>query len=119
MSRDDAYALDVLNAARAALSFVEGVDAGRFSDDVEKQSAVLYQLTVLGEAANRLSEAYTQAHPDVHWVPMTGLRNRIVHEYDRVDVEIVWRIVSEELPVLVKARFQEICPTHLPARHAG
>lgn len=101
MSRDDEYALDVLIAARTALSFVGTMTADAFLQDVEKQSAVLFQITILGEAARRVSEAYRAEHPLVQWAQMAAMRNRIVHEYDEIDLDIVWEVVSRELPELV------------------
>lgn len=103
MSRDDEYALDVLIAARKALSFAGGMTSEAFIDDVKTQSAVLFQLTVLGEAARRVSDAYRFAHAGVAWAEMAGTRNRIVHEYDEIDLDIVWEIVSRELPALIAA----------------
>lgn len=101
MSRDDEYALDILIAARKALSFVVGMNSDGFIDDVKTQSAVLFQLTVLGEATRRVSEAYRSVHPEISWVEMAATRNRIVHEYDEIDLDIVWEIASRELPDLV------------------
>lgn len=101
MSRDDGYALDILLAARAAISFVEGVSEESFKANLEKQSAVLHQLTILGEAARRVSELFRTEHPSVPWVKMSGTRNRIVHEYSEIDLDVVWQIVSRELPLLI------------------
>lgn len=90
MSRDDANVLDILNAARQALSFVRGMARSAFEEDERTQSAVLYQLTILGEAAKRVSETFRQRHPEVPWRKMAGTRDRVVHEYDRVSVDRVW-----------------------------
>lgn len=67
MSRDDANILDMLKAARLITQFVAGLSEDVFLAAVEKQSALLYQLTVLGEAARRVSSAYRQEHPEVEW----------------------------------------------------
>jgi uncharacterized protein with HEPN domain len=111
MSRDDEYALDVLNAARTALSFVGDMTNEAFLGDVKTQSAVLFQLTVLGEAARRVSEVYRAQHPVVPWAQMAATRNRIVHEYDEIDLDIVWEVVSRELPELV-AQLQVFVQDH-------
>ncbi|HEY5616962.1 MAG TPA: HepT-like ribonuclease domain-containing protein [Vicinamibacterales bacterium] len=74
MSRDDAHVLDILTAARRAETFVEGMTDAAFLDDIKTQSAVLHQLTVLGEAARRVSEGFRETHQGVPWKAMAGLR---------------------------------------------
>lgn len=104
MSRDDAHVLDILNAARKAVSFVRGIERTTFEQDERTQSAVLYQLTILGEAAKRVSEPYRQQHPEVPWRRMSGTRGRVVHEYDRVSLDRVWEVLQEDLPALIVVR---------------
>lgn len=101
MSRDDVYALDMLIAARRAKSFAEGLSEEEFGSDIKTQSAVLHQLTILGEAARRVSGEFRASHPEVEWGPIAGLRNRIVHEYDRVRLDRVWLVLTGELPQLI------------------
>ncbi|OFW00575.1 MAG: hypothetical protein A3I61_07770 [Acidobacteria bacterium RIFCSPLOWO2_02_FULL_68_18] len=101
MSRDDAHILDILNAARTALSFVRDVERDAFDQDEKTQSAVLYQLTILGEAAKRVSEGFKQAHLEVPWRKMAGTRDRVVHDYDRVSLDKVWEVLQNDLPALV------------------
>jgi uncharacterized protein with HEPN domain len=103
MSRDDAHVLDILNAARKMLSFVRGMERTALEADERTQSAVLYQLTILGEAAKRVSEPFKQQHPEVPWRKMSGTRDRVVHEYDRVSLDRVWEVLQEDLPALVAA----------------
>lgn len=103
MSRDDANVLDILNAARKALSFVSGMERGAFEQDEKTHAAVLYQLTILGEATKRVSEPFKQQHPEVPWREMSGTRDRVVHEYDRVSLDKVWEVLQDDLPALVAA----------------
>jgi len=90
MARDDATVVDILNAARLARTFVEGMDKAAFLEDAKTQSAVLHQLLVLGEAVRRLSEPFRARHPQIPWRLMAGMRNQLIHEYDDVDLEEVW-----------------------------
>lgn len=101
MSRDDGHVLDLLEAARRALSFAAGMSESQFLNDLKTQSAVLHQLTVLGEAARRVSQPFRDAHAEVPWKEMAGLRSRIVHDYDEVDLDEVWRIIERDLPALI------------------
>jgi len=101
MWRDDAILLDILRAARLALEFREGLDKAAFLTDVKTQAAVLHELLVLGEAAKRLSAGFREEHPDVPWKAIAGMRDRLLHGYDDVDLDLVWKTVDEDLPVLI------------------
>ena len=72
------------------------------------QSAVLYQFTVLGEAAKRVSTEYRVAHPDIPWREIAGQRDRLIHGYNEVNLVLVWEAI-EQLPSLV-ARLAELFP---------
>jgi uncharacterized protein with HEPN domain len=61
---------------------------------------VVYHLQVIGEAANNLSPGLVAAHPEIPWRKITGLRHVIVHRYFGIDLAIVWRLVTEDLPAL-------------------
>ena len=64
------------------------------------QRAVLYDIAVIGEAARNISNWLKQAHPEVPWVQIISMRNRVVHEYFNVGLDLVWRAVETELPEL-------------------
>jgi uncharacterized protein with HEPN domain len=83
--------------------FVEGLDRDAFLQDAKTTDAVVRNLQVIGEAAARLPSEIKERHPDVPWGRIVGLRNRIVHAYFDVDLELVWNIVGQELPVLALA----------------
>jgi uncharacterized protein with HEPN domain len=101
MPRDDATIVDILKAARMAKSFVIGVGKESFLQDSKTQSAVLHQLLVLGEAVKRLSEEFRNQHPTTPWKQISGLRDVVIHQYDAVDLEEVWKTVTVDLPDLV------------------
>lgn len=100
--REATLLLDMLISARAALSYVEGLDRDRFEMDELIKDAVTRRLEVLGEAAGRISEETRAAHPAIPWTAMVGMRNRLIHEYFRVDADIVWTVLREELPRLIE-----------------
>lgn len=101
MSRDDATVLDMLKAARLAVEFKEGIDEATFVDDPKTQSAVLHQLLLLGEAVKRLSGEFRSGHPELPWRMIAGMRDRIIHGYDQVDLNEVWRTVTSDVPRLI------------------
>jgi uncharacterized protein with HEPN domain len=77
------------------------MDKAAFLADPKTQSAVLHQLLLLGEAVRRLSEAFRAAHPDIPWSLIVGMRNRLIHQYDAVDLDEVWRTVERDIPDLL------------------
>jgi uncharacterized protein with HEPN domain len=96
---------DMLEAIRLAREYVEDGDRDRFFADRRTQQAVILNLLVLGEAATRIintDPAFIARYPDVPWMQMRGMRNRMAHGYFDVDLEIVWRTVQESLPALAQ-----------------
>ena len=101
MQRDDAYLLDILIAAREALTFVQGITWEEFERSSLHQSAVIRPLEIIGEAARQIAQQTRDAHPEIPWEQMTGMRNRLIHEYFRVDVKTVWDTLQNDLPQLI------------------
>ncbi len=88
-----------------AIDRIERYTAGRtieqLATDRQCLDAVVWNLTVIGEAVRHVPDSVFAVFPDVPWSQMRGIRNRIVHEYDRLDTEIIWNVVHNELPPLV------------------
>jgi len=102
MPRDDATLLDIAQAARLAVEFTTGLTRGTFLQDAKTQSAILHQLLVMGEAVKRLSAGFRAAHPDVPWPVIAGMRDKLIHAYDEVDLHEVWKTVSHDVPHLLR-----------------
>jgi len=103
MQRDRAYLVDIQLMARDALQFTEDMDYETFRKDRKSQLAVVRCLEVIGEAAKRLSDTFRNNHPSIPWSSMAGMRDVLIHAYDRVDLERVWTTLREDLPPLIKA----------------
>lgn len=101
MPRDDATLLDLARAARLIIEFRQGFDRVAFLVDAKTQSAILHQLLVLGEAAKRLSPAFCNRYPEMPWRLMGGMRDRLIHSYDAVDLDQVWNVVESDIPRLL------------------
>jgi uncharacterized protein with HEPN domain len=103
MSRDDASLLDIAQAAQMILEFTLGITQVEFEADRKTQSAVLYQIAILGEAVKRLSQESRQQHPDIPWSAIAGMRDKLVHDYDRVNFQRVWQTVTVSIPEFLVA----------------
>ena len=110
MLRDQAYLLDIMNEARLALSFAKGIDREAFESDLMRQRAVVRSIEIIGEAARRVSVDYREQHPELPWFEMIGMRNRLIHEYDAIDLGIVWHVLCDELPALIELIEGQIPP---------
>jgi len=102
MAHDDRLTLgQMLDTVRRIRAVIRDQARATFDRDEVRQLALLHLIQVLGEAASRVSAAFRDAHPELPWAQMVGMRNRIVHGYDHVDPDIVWRVATEDLePVL-------------------
>jgi uncharacterized protein with HEPN domain len=101
--RDAASLLDVLQAGRLVVRFVEGLDREAFSADVMRQSAVSRQLEIMGEATKRLSMSFREAHPGIPWRDMAGMRDVLIHGYDAVDEVQLWSAATVSVPSILPA----------------
>ncbi len=102
MWRDDAYLLDMLLAARKVQNFTQNVAWEQFQSDELIQNAVMRQIQIIGEAARKISLQYQQAHPEIPWQGIIGMRNRLVHEYFDIIPERVWDVVEKNIPELIR-----------------
>ena len=92
-------------AASDACSFVKGMSKAEFVDDKRTQQAVIMSLIIIGEASTKVMDRYpefAQAHAEVPWRSMRGMRNRIAHGYFDINLDVVWDTVQTALPELLK-----------------
>lgn len=110
MSRDSATVGDILAAASRISRFMAGIDRERFLEDEKTRSAVLHELLVIGEASKRLSDLFRSANPDIQWRAMAGMRDKLIHAYDAVDLEEIWRTATVDIPAIA-SRLSSRSPT--------
>lgn len=94
------FLADILEACRRAQSYVADMNYEQFLADTKTQDAVMRNLEIIGEATTRLSTKLRANHPEVPWRSMAGVRHRLIHDYFGVNIDIVWQIADQELPVL-------------------
>ena len=109
MRQDDAYLLDMLVAARKAVTFAAGLTYEQFERSDLHQNAIFKVLEIVGEAASRISANTQAARPEIPWQEIVGLRNRVVHVYFEIDLGLVWQIVREDVPALI-AQLERFVP---------
>lgn len=106
MRDDRARLMDMVEAIRSIEKYAAfGKD--RFFKAELVRIYIIHHLQVLGEAANKLSPAFRARHPEVPWPKVLGIRHVLVHDYFRVNYDIVWGVVEIDLPNL-KAQIREI-----------
>jgi uncharacterized protein with HEPN domain len=104
MSRRDPHLTlsQMLAYAREARELAQGRTRADLDRERMLELAVVRVLEVIGEAATRLPDEVRERHPEVPWGSIVGLRNRLIHTYDEVDLDIVWDILTLDIPDLVE-----------------
>jgi uncharacterized protein with HEPN domain len=110
------YCADILDSGAAILEFVKGMAFEEFCNDRKTYSAVIREFEIIGEAVGKLPEELKASCPDVEWQDIKDFRNLLSHEYFGVDLEIVWKIIEDDLPALMTA-IREIMPTDNASTH--
>lgn len=95
--RDLHSLLDIVHSAKIIMKYVKGVSQDSFTENEQLQDALIRRLLVVGEAAGRVSKAGQEELPTVDWKQIRGLRNRLVHEYDDISLQVVWDITQTEI----------------------
>ena len=98
--RQAAYLLDIFTSLQAIQDYLAGYSQEQFLEEAKTQDAVLRRLLVVGEAAARLTPESCTQFPNIPFPRIIGMRNRVVHDYGHVDLEIIWEIVQIHLPPL-------------------
>ena len=107
------YVDDIVDAMGKAEMFVVGLTYEQFEADWRTNFAVTRALEIIGEATKRLPTEFRQQHPDIPWKDMAGMRDRIIHGYDNVNLRIVWDVVKHDIPHL-KPQLQQILTDYGP-----
>jgi uncharacterized protein with HEPN domain len=104
MSRhdDEVRLRHMLDAARKAVALTAGKTRVQVAADEISQLALARLLEIVGEAAGKVSPAFREAHPELPWDEMAGLRNRLAHAYFDVDLDVILDIVANDLPSLIE-----------------
>lgn len=97
---DSDFLRDVRQALRRIKTYTDATTYDQFLADTKTQDAVVRNLEIIGEAVKSLSANLRAKYPEVPWKGMAGLRDRLIHGYFGVNLDIVWDIIADELPTL-------------------
>ena len=108
-SRDMAWLLDMLRAARAVVSFVDGRTFEQYEQELLLRSAVERQVEIVGEAARGISSGFKTSHPHIAWRSIMAQRHRLAHEYGEIDDKLIWTVAAVHIPLLI-AQIEPLIP---------
>jgi len=100
MKEDKIYLQHVLDSIKNIENFIEDIEEKKFIKNILVQSAVIRQLEIIGEAVKKLSTDLKIRYKNIPWKDIAGLRNKLIHDYFGVDINLVWTICIKDIPEL-------------------
>jgi uncharacterized protein with HEPN domain len=110
MQRDRQFLLDMLQSAELVMAYTAPCSQAEFEANVQLQDSVIRRLLVIAEAARRVSEPTRQSLSAIAWAEINGMRNRLVHDYDAINLRIVWDAIQTAIPSLIEVLKTQIPP---------
>ena len=103
MNRDlKLFIYNIMDSIENIESFLKEISKESFFKDGLRQSAVIRQLEVIGEATKNIPDSFRKKYPEIPWKKIVGLRDIIIHTYFEIDLDITWEIIKKDLPLLKK-----------------
>lgn len=97
---DDLLIEDIISSCKKILDYTKNFSEEAFKEDDKTIDADIRNFEIIGETSNKLSESFKNKEPQIDWFKMTGLRNRLIHDYMGIDLSIIWSVIQNYLPDL-------------------
>ncbi|MCB1176206.1 MAG: DUF86 domain-containing protein [Leptospiraceae bacterium] len=99
--RDDlVYLKDIINAINDIEEFIIGMDQKQFLSDKKTIQACIRELEIIGEAVKNISSDIIESYPQIQWKAIAGMRDKLIHGYFGVKINLVWKTITEDIPFL-------------------
>lgn len=105
--KDTAVIKDIKEAIERIISYISRMEYDDFLHDYKTQDAVIRNIEILGEDAKLLTDKTKEKYPDIPWRDIAGTRDKLIHDYFGVNIDIVWDIAKNEIPTIA-AQLQDI-----------
>jgi uncharacterized protein with HEPN domain len=92
---------DMLASTEKIVAYSQGLQSSGISKNEERTEAILYNLLILGEAAKGVPEEIRNSYPEIPWRSITGMRDKIIHQYWGINQILIWKTITEEIPPLI------------------
>lgn len=103
MKKDPKIFLEhITESIREIERHIKNMSEGKFMRDVKTQDAVIRRIEIIGEATKNLPSNFRKKNPHVEWKEIAGMRNKLIHEYFGIDLDLVWSVVNDDIPKLKK-----------------
>ena len=96
----DDYLQDMLDSIAAIEAFIEGISIDDFKQDRKTIFAVTRAIEIIGESVKNIPEPFRSKYPDVPWRAMAGMRDKLIHQYFRMDIDVLWKTTQQDVPQL-------------------
>lgn len=100
MREDKLLLEDILKAINSIFEFSKNMNYDEFCNDDKTVSAVIRKFEIIGEASKKINESFKSINPDIPFKEMSGMRDRLIHDYFGVDTNLVWETIQRNLPLL-------------------
>lgn len=97
------FLYDILEAARRIMTYTEAMSSDLFFEDFKTQDAVIRNLEIIGEATKQIPDRIRRKAPHIPWKSIAGMRDKLIHQYFGVNLDIVWNVIKDDLSPLLKA----------------
>ena len=100
---DNLYIQDIVDSVEKIMDYTKGLSFEQFSSDQKTVDATIRNFEIIGEATKNLSDKTKSSYQDIPWKEMAGMRDKMIHDYSGVDLDIIWKTTKERLPELKKS----------------